>query len=182
MLFPKKYRLLSPVFILLFLMVIYNPKTDAQLESGQDKFVGNIIPATVPDYFDVYWNQVTPENSGKWGSVEGVRDAMNWSELDIAYNHALTNGYAFKQHAFVWGQQEPLWASTLSAAQQASEVEEWIQLFCQRYPATDMIDVVNEPLHVVPSYANAMVVMAQAAGTGLSGLSKKLVSIALMQS
>ena len=32
--------------------------------------------------FTAYWNQVTPENAGKWGSVEGTRDVMNWAELD----------------------------------------------------------------------------------------------------
>ena len=32
-----------------------------------------------------YFDQLTPENAGKWGSVEGTRDVMNWTDLDTAY-------------------------------------------------------------------------------------------------
>lgn len=128
----------------------------AQMASEHTKFVGNIFGNTVPANFDTYWNQITPENSGKWGTVEGARDVMNWSDLDLAYNHAQNSGFLFKQHAFVWGMQEPSWVSVLPPAEQAAEVEEWIAAYAARYPNTDMIDVVNEPLHVIPSYADAI--------------------------
>ncbi|MEX0721365.1 MAG: endo-1,4-beta-xylanase [Balneolaceae bacterium] len=129
----------------------------AQMASEETKFVGNVFNGnTVPLNFDTYWNQITPENSGKWVSVESVRDSMNWTGLDVAYDHAQNSGYQFKQHTFVWGNQEPSWISLLSPAEQASEVEEWIQEYGSRYPDTDMIDVVNEPLHVIPSYSEAI--------------------------
>jgi endo-1,4-beta-xylanase len=129
---------------------------NAQLAAGKSKWLGNIIASSAPSNFSTYWNQVTPENSGKWVSVEGTRNSMNWSQLDIAYNYAKGRGYPFKQHTFVWGNQEPGWIGSLSATQQRAEVEEWIRLYGQRYPNTDFIDVVNEPLSAPASYRNAL--------------------------
>jgi endo-1,4-beta-xylanase len=128
----------------------------AQIAAGKTKFLGNINAGYVPSNFSIYWNQVTPENAGKWGSVEPVRDQMNWSQLDIAYNYALSNGFPFKQHTFVWGSQEPNWIGGLGASQQAFEVEDFIRQYCQRYPQTQYIDVVNEPLHQPASYREAL--------------------------
>jgi endo-1,4-beta-xylanase len=128
----------------------------SQIAKDKCKFIGNIISSSVPPDFSNFWNQVTPENSGKWGSVEATRDVMKWSALDVAYNYAITKGFPFKQHTFVWGQQYPLWIDNLSDTAKAAEVEEWIRLFSERYPKTDMIDVVNEPLHAKPSFKDAI--------------------------
>ena len=129
------------------------------------KFVGNITTSgTVRSDFTMYWNQLTPENEGKWGSVEGTRDQMNWNGLDAAYKFAKDHNIPFKQHTFVWGSQQPGWIAGLSAAEQKEEVEEWIRLFCERYPDVAMIDVVNEPPpHTTPVYMNAL------GGAGASG-------------
>lgn len=135
----------------------------AQLANGEPKFLGNIIGNHVPASYNTYWNQVTPENAGKWESVEGVRDVMNWANLDLAVNFAVGQGYVVKQHTMVWGSQEPGWIAALPAVDQVAEVEEWFQLVAQRYPALDQIDVVNEPLHVLPSYMNAI------GGSGATG-------------
>ncbi|MEJ2049635.1 MAG: carbohydrate binding domain-containing protein, partial [Calditrichota bacterium] len=54
------------------------------LATNQPKFVGNIYSAAQIQNFEAYWNQVSPENAGKWGSVEGIRDNMNWGGLDAA--------------------------------------------------------------------------------------------------
>jgi len=41
-------------------------------------FVGNITTSgSVRSDFSQYWDQITPENEGKWGSVEGTRDQYN---------------------------------------------------------------------------------------------------------
>lgn len=128
-----------------------------QMANGKTKWVGNIwYNASEPLNFSRYWNQVTPENAGKWGSVEGTRDKMNWTQLDAMYNYAKSKGYPFKQHCFVWGAQEPSWVSSLSQEEQRAELEEWIRLYGERYPDTDYIDVVNEMFHVTPSYKNAI--------------------------
>jgi arabinoxylan arabinofuranohydrolase len=116
-------------------------------------FVGNITTnGAVRSDFIQYWDQITPENEGKWGSVEPNRDQYNWSGLDAAYNYAQQNNIPFKQHTFIWGNQAPSWIHNLSASEQAAEIEEWIRDFCARYPNTKMIDVVNE---AIPGHAPA---------------------------
>lgn len=148
-----------------------------------EKFLGNIGGGNnsgldMPDNFGVYWNQVTTEDIGKWAEVEPVQDVMQWDNLDTIYNYAKDNGLPFKQHTFVWGNQqpgwitslpkekqelfrafpppEPKWMKVLSQQQRREEVEEWIRCFCQRYPDTDYIDVVNEPFNAPPSYKDAL--------------------------
>jgi GH35 family endo-1,4-beta-xylanase len=119
-------------------------------------FVGNITTnGSVRSDFTQYWNQITPENEGKWASVEPNRDQYNWSGLDAVYNYAIQHNIPFKQHTFVWGNQAPNWINGLSASEQAAEIEEWIRDFCARYPQTAMIDVVNEatPGHAPAGYA-----------------------------
>jgi endo-1,4-beta-xylanase len=89
---------------------------------------------------------------------------MNWAGLDAIHDYAKQHNIPFKQHNFVWGSQQPNWISGLSQADQKAQVEEWIRLFCERYPDTQMIDVVNEPPpHTTPSYTAAL------GGAGTSG-------------
>jgi endo-1,4-beta-xylanase len=129
------------------------------------KFCGNITTGgrVRPDFIE-HWDQITPENEGKWGSVEPVRDQMSWAGLDAVYAYAQEHDIPFKQHTFVWGSQQPGWISGLPQSEQRAEVEEWIRLFCERYPDTQLIDVVNEPPpHTTPSYAAAL------GGAGASG-------------
>ena len=118
----------------------------AQIAAGQNKFLGNIIPGAVPTGFGTYWNQVTPENAAKWGSVEATRNVMNWTQLDTAYNYAQANGLKFKAHTLVWGSQYPAWITGLTPAEQRAEIEEWMTLLAARYPNLWAIDVVNEPV------------------------------------
>lgn len=129
------------------------------------KFAGNITTSgMVRSDFADYWDQITPENEGKWGSVEGQRDQMNWAGLDRVHDYAKAHNLVFKQHNFVWGSQQPGWIAGLPQDQQREEVEEWIRLFCERYPDVALIDVVNEPPpHTTPSYMNAL------GGAGSSG-------------
>lgn len=120
------------------------------------KFVGNITTSgAVRSDFINYWNQITPENEGKWGSVEGTRDQYNWAPLDRIYAYAREHNIPVKAHTLVWGSQFPSWITNLSAAEQAAEIEEWIRDYCTRYPDTAMIDVVNEaiPGHAPATYA-----------------------------
>ncbi|MGD9212233.1 MAG: endo-1,4-beta-xylanase [Desulfobacteraceae bacterium] len=122
-----------------------------------NKFVGNITQAgRVPDDFGKYWDQITCENAGKWGAVEPSRNNMNWSGIDRAYNFAKQNSIPYKHHTFVWGSASQGWLSGLSNEEQRKEVEEWIQLYCERYPDTEMINVVNEPDHSPPIFSYAL--------------------------
>ncbi|MCE3253643.1 MAG: 1,4-beta-xylanase, partial [Cellvibrio sp.] len=84
------------------------------------KFVGNITTSgAVRSDFINYWNQITPENEGKWGSVEGTRDQYNWAPLDRIYAYAREHNIPVKAHTLVWGSQFPNWITNLSAAEQA---------------------------------------------------------------
>jgi GH35 family endo-1,4-beta-xylanase len=119
-------------------------------------FVGNITTnGSVRSDFTQYWDQITPENEGKWGSVEGTRDQYNWGPLDDIYDYARASGIPVKAHVLVWGSQRPGWIDGLSASEQRAEIEEWISDYCERYPDTAMIDVVNEalPSHAPANYA-----------------------------
>ena len=120
------------------------------------KFLGNIIAGQVPNNFSPYWNQVTPENSTKWGAVEGTRNVMNWGQADMAYNYAKNNKMPFKFHTLVWGSQAPNWINGLSATDQRNEVLQWIRAAGQRYSQAEYVDVVNEPLHAKPAFRNAI--------------------------
>ena len=124
--------------------------------SNVKKFVGNITSSNGRTdsgslkYKD-YWDQVTPQNEGKWGSVSNAKGQYNWSSLDTLYNYSKTNNIIFKQHVFVWGSQQPTYSIT------DADVKDWMTQFCKRYPDVAVIDVVNEPPpHTTPSYATAI--------------------------
>lgn len=134
--------------------------TTGSSTSGGDlpKFVGNITTGfnaaadTNGRTFSTYWDQITPENAGKWGSVQSnASGAFNWSTLDSIYDYAQNSGIIFKQHVFIWGSQQP------GGSIGETEVKNWMREFCARYPETRLIDVVNEPPpHTEANYTNAI--------------------------
>ena len=144
--------------LLLIFILLWNNNYAQPLASNKNKFVGNVISNgnNIRPNFSNYWNQVTAENAGKWGSVEGTPGNYNWTQLDNIYNYALTKGFPYKHHCLVWGNQQPGFLASLDSAAQYQEVENWIKETGTRYPNADMCDVVNEPLHAVPVYKNAL--------------------------
>ena len=146
-----KTGFLSLVFVLFTAVAL-----QAQLATGQPKFLGNILSSLTDDNFATYWNQVTPEDNGKFGYTEPTRDLMDWSVVDAIHAYARDHGFPFKEHTFVWGRQQPYWIDFLPADEQRNEVENWIREFGRRYPDTEFIDVVNEPLHFQPSYKDGL--------------------------
>ncbi|MFW6363682.1 MAG: endo-1,4-beta-xylanase [Spirochaeta sp.] len=134
-----------------------------------DKFLGNIYSSSQLPGFTEYWNQVTPENAGKWGSVEPTRDEMNWAQLDNAYSLAKDNGYPFRFHVLIWGNQQPRWMDDLPAEEQLEEIREWFTLVAERYPDIDYLEVVNEPLHDPPDSPGEGNYMEALGGEGETG-------------
>ena len=132
-------------------------ETVRALVAIDNQFFGTAV-TTAADYVDIpaHFEQITPGNAGKWGSVEATRDQMNWTDLDTAYDYAEENGVVFKLHTLVWGQQQPAWIAGLSESEQLAEIDEWMGALAERYPNVKLIDVVNEPLHAPPSYAAAL--------------------------
>jgi len=123
------------------------------------KFVGNIdTRGSIRTDFSKYWDQFSPENAGKWGSVQGSsQSSFSWSSLDAMYKYCGDNNIIFKQHNFLWGSQQPSWTSSLTTSTGPAAVQNWMTSFCARYPNTKIIDVVNEPPpHTTPAYANAI--------------------------
>jgi endo-1,4-beta-xylanase len=148
----------------------YSPEGPA-LAVGHDKFLGGAYSGAQSAGFAAYFNQVTPENAGKWGSVEAERDVMKWDELDAAYTFAHEHELPFKLHVLVWGNQQPAWLERLPPEEQRREIEQWFQAVAERYPDLDYVEVVNEPLNDPPdkpgegggNYAEAL------GGAGQSG-------------
>lgn len=126
------------------------------------KFVGNITTrGQVRTDFSDYWDQITPENEGKWGSVEQSRGVWNWTSLDAIYEYAQIHGIIFKEHTFIWGSAQPGW---MTGSDMDQEARTWMSNFCERYPDTKLIDVVNEPPpHTTPPFKEAL------GGDGTSG-------------
>ncbi|MEZ9370996.1 endo-1,4-beta-xylanase [Shewanella sp. 10N.286.51.B2] len=63
------------------------------------------------DYIDIVkkeFNYVTPENIGKWGSIQNTSsDVWDYDALDSMIDFVEENDIAFKGHALVWHRQAP---------------------------------------------------------------------------
>jgi endo-1,4-beta-xylanase len=119
------------------------------------KFFGNIDTHNeVRSDFVKYWDQYTPETIGAWSSVQGTSaNTFSWSRLDAAYKYSEENNIIFKEHSFIWGSGPAGWINEGNAA---AAVQNWMKTFCDRYPKTRLIDVVNEPLHSTAKYFNGL--------------------------
>ncbi len=120
------------------------PKDLEPIAKGKTKWLGNVYSSSQITDFAKYWNQVTPENAGKWGSVEATRDQMNWGQMDAAYALAKDNGFPIRFHILVWGGQQPNWINDLGPEDQLAEIREWMEAVAARYPDLDYVEVVNE--------------------------------------
>jgi endo-1,4-beta-xylanase len=180
----QKKAILSLVLVVIISIILtgqdklYTGETDRTtaaagppIADGLPKFFGCAYSGAQSTEFENYWNQVTPENGGKWGSCENQRDVMSWGEFDAAYNFAKTNSFWVKDHCLVWGNQQPSWIENLDTTEQREEIEEWFSLVAARYPDLNMVEVVNEPLNDPPdapgqgggNYIEAL------GGTGVTG-------------
>lgn len=156
----KNYLKIKKILIL-FLFTFSLEYYSQPIAEGQIKFLGSAYSNSQATNFEKYWNQVTPENGGKWGSVESTRDQMNWGEAATAYNFAKSKGFKFRYHILVWGNQQPAWIEALDKSEQLEEIEEWFAAVAAQFPDIDYLEVVNEPLHDPPvedngGYINAL--------------------------
>jgi len=128
------------------LKTIIEPPPDIPLASGHEKFLGSIAsPAHRPNWSN-YWNQLTPENSGKWRSVERERGVRNWTALDNKYRLTRDLGIPFRFHVLLWGSQQPDWITELTEEQQLVAIENWFRAVAHRYPGIEYLEVLNEQL------------------------------------
>ena len=131
-------------------------RVGAPLATGYEpKFLGSAHSGGNSLNFGAYWNQVTPENGGKWGSVEFTRDVYNWTDARAARAQARANGQIFKWHVLFWGNQQPQWMWDLPPEEQLVEIREWLNEIRSEFPDLEQIEVVNEPLHDRPDKVSA---------------------------
>ncbi len=130
----------------------------ARLSTDDIPYVGNIFRDSTPsdERFHGLWNQVTPENVGKWFNVEASRDVMSWEELDAAVNFSRDFNYPFKLHTLIAGSNEPAWMEPLSVAEREQEIIEWFDAVSARYPDIQQVEVVSEPINDQPFYKDAL--------------------------
>ncbi len=125
---------------------------------GWSKFVGNTTTGSASEVdasglrFASYWDQITPENAGKWSSIQRDPDtSFQWGVVDAIYDYAQANELTFKESSFIWGLAQPGGIDT------EDDIVNWIRSFCERYPRTALIDVVTEPPpHSTPYYVEVM--------------------------
>ncbi len=154
----KRIQASLPLFVIVGVLLIAAPSS-AQMAKGANKYVGNITTnGIVRSDFMTYWNQITPENAAKWGSVEATQGVFHWAGVDSVAKFADTNKIPWKFHNLCWGEQQPSWITSLSTAAQLTAVGTWMDSAAARYPNVNMIDVVNEayPSHAPAPYAAAL--------------------------
>jgi endo-1,4-beta-xylanase len=143
-------------------------RTGPPLATGQAKFLGSAhSPGQASLNFGAYWNQVTPENGGKWGTAQptspfGPADqgyptlpnpTFNFDQARQAYAQARSNGQIFKWHVLFWGNQQPGWIESLPIEKQQEAIRIWLAAIAREFPDLEQIEVVNEPLHDPPNGA-----------------------------
>ncbi|MEQ8581533.1 MAG: endo-1,4-beta-xylanase [Marinoscillum sp.] len=153
----------------LVVMGLMAKSQEKPIADGMEKFLGNVYSSSQLSGYETYWNQVTPENAGKWGSVERTRDSYNWTTMDAAYNFAKENNFVFRYHVLIWGNQQPSWIEDLPVEEQLEEITEWMDAVAERYPDMDYLEVVNEPINDPPTGAGNGNYMDALGGRGATG-------------
>jgi endo-1,4-beta-xylanase len=160
-------------------------RTGLPLAADEPKFLGSAhSPGNASLNFGAYWNQVTPENGGKWGTAqpqspfgpaeEGYptlpSPTFNFTQARLAYNQARANGHVFKWHVLFWGNQQPGWIESLPVAKQEEAIRIWLAAIAREFPDLEQLEVVNEPLHDPPRGAtNGNYIEALGGDNGLYG-------------
>ncbi len=118
------------------------------------KFLGTTWSGFNSPLFGTLFNQITPENAGKWGNVEPQKGVFLWRNLDAMYTLAKRRHLIVKQHNMIWGQNQPRWVNKSNAK---AAVRQWFAAFARRYASrTALMDVVNEPLQNPPAYRTGL--------------------------
>ena len=131
--------------------------TQTTIAAGKNKFIGSVYGGSQSADFEYYFNQVTPENAGKWGSVEGTRDTFDWQQLDSIRAFAARNDFPFRFHVLLWGAQQPTWLKPLSDEEKVDEIIEWISGVADHFDGSsdaratlEYVEVVNEFINQPP--------------------------------
>lgn len=141
--------------LLIAALLLAGPAAAQEGPSADRPFLGSAWSSPQEAGFLEYWDQVTPENAGKWANMEPQRGEYVWEPLDRGYALAKENGLPFRFHVLVWGNQQPRWIEDLPPAEQLAALEARMASIAARYPDIDYLEVVNEPLHDPPRKRDA---------------------------
>lgn len=133
---------------------------DAQLNQNSCKFLGNITtrgqvqPNVGNLRYENLWDQLTPENETKWGSiankeVQSVDEALsswNWRSADSEYQWCKQNGVQFKFHCLLWTSQYPSYLANFTGDRLKKQIDIWFEAVSRKYPDLTVMDVVNEAI------------------------------------
>ncbi len=137
---------------------------------GAPKYLGMVCCGSQRPFLENYFGQITPENAGKWGSVEATRNEYQWERLDEAMSIAENNGFPFRFHVLLWGSQQPNWISELPPEQQREEIREWFEAVAERYGSrVAYVEVANEFVHQPPTADHEGNYTEALGGAGSSG-------------
>ena len=142
---------------------------NAALADGGAKFVGNITTSgQIRDDMGTYWNQITPENGCKWGSIHSLSNGNsgtskfawdNYDKCEGAYKWAKEKPGErhFKFHALVWGSQYPNFLCKkknpgITVELTRKYITEWFDAVAAKFPDLEYIDVVNEAIWAGDNY------------------------------
>ena len=141
---------------------------NAALADGGAKFLGNITTSgQIRDDMGTYWNQITPENGCKWGSIHSLSNGNSgtskfaWDNYDKCYGAyqwaKQAPGRHFKFHALVWGSQYPNFLCkkknpSITVEKTKQYITEWFDAVAAKFPDLEYIDVVNEAIWAGNNY------------------------------
>ncbi len=151
----------------------------AALADGGAKFLGNITTGgQIRSDMGTYWNQITPENGCKWGSIHSLSNGNsgtsqfawdNYDKCEGAYLWAKEKPGErhFKFHALVWGSQYPRFLCkgenpSITIEKTRQYITEWFDAVAAKFPDLEYIDVVNEAIWDGSNYHSGY--LAPAAG------------------
>ncbi|MBR2211444.1 MAG: endo-1,4-beta-xylanase [Fibrobacter sp.] len=158
-----KKSVLSALVLIASMATVAN----AALADGGAKFLGNITTSgQVRGDMSTYWNQITPENGCKWGSIHSLSNGNsgtsqfawdNYDKCEGAYKWAKENGAHFKFHALVWGSQYPNFLCKkknpgITVELTKKYITEWFDAVAAKFPDLEYIDVVNEAIWAGNNY------------------------------
>lgn len=132
-----------------------NKKIGAALNNG-------VLTNNETAYIDIVkkeFNYVTPENVGKWGSIQNTTsNEWDFSSLDNMVSFVEENSMAFKGHALVWHSQAPSFINnTLSAEDLKELIDQHINMTAGRYSGQFYAwDVVNEAIGDDANYRDSV--------------------------
>lgn len=142
---------------------------NAALADGGAKFLGNITTSgQIRSDMGTYWNQITPENGCKWGSIHSLSNGNsgtskfawdNYDKCEGAYKWAKEKPGErhFKFHALVWGSQYPNFLCKkknpgITVELTKKYITEWFDAVAAKFPDLEYIDVVNEAIWAGDNY------------------------------